>query len=528
MALTTATISGQFVRPDNSKASLTAYIEAATSGNMLTFDGGVILSKIPVKVLSDGTASVTIWQLPQTDIDPPSAQWRLVIETGRQRYTKQFSLTTNLTWDDLVDTSPDPAFNNSWRLGDLSDVNIAGLADGNGIFYDAASAKFKPGPGGGGGGGSGNVAGDTHAATSKGTPADADELPLADSAASFGLKKLTWANLIAKVRTSLTKSNVGLDQVDNTSDLNKPISDATQLELDSKSDDGHIHDDRYMPAALVTPMFKWKTGDATPWWVAGNNRPANMFAIIVLATGDAVPSWKTADDLILVGDAAAAVPAIRSFANFTALTADAGTTVCVFPANNTSGMQDGDTLWLCVATTGSAPTTPSGWSVAQTFLSSGASGSDGVIVYSRTLGAGEAATLGGTSQSVSLGTTTSAVATIIAWTGSVSINQAASHVDDANTSTAQTFGAVTPTAASKIVGVSAIRYNTLSGGTNVGPRTGWTELFDRSTAKAGAPQRGLLVSVRDADGANGVATSAATGNTPGPLVRTAEYTIAVV
>lgn len=36
-----------------------------------------------------------------------------------------------------------------------------------------------------------------HAATSKTTPLDADELALADSAASWGLKKLTWANLKA-------------------------------------------------------------------------------------------------------------------------------------------------------------------------------------------------------------------------------------------------------------------------------------------------------------------------------------------
>ena len=36
-----------------------------------------------------------------------------------------------------------------------------------------------------------------HAATSKPTPADADELGITDSAASWGLKKLTWANLKA-------------------------------------------------------------------------------------------------------------------------------------------------------------------------------------------------------------------------------------------------------------------------------------------------------------------------------------------
>lgn len=41
----------------------------------------------------------------------------------------------------------------------------------------------------------------THAATSKPTPVDADELPLADSAASFGLKKVYFASLKATLKT---------------------------------------------------------------------------------------------------------------------------------------------------------------------------------------------------------------------------------------------------------------------------------------------------------------------------------------
>jgi hypothetical protein len=45
------------------------------------------------------------------------------------------------------------------------------------------------------------IAPGTHAATSKATPVDADELPLADSAALFVLKKLTWANLKATLKT---------------------------------------------------------------------------------------------------------------------------------------------------------------------------------------------------------------------------------------------------------------------------------------------------------------------------------------
>lgn len=46
-----------------------------------------------------------------------------------------------------------------------------------------------------------NIAEATHAATSKATPVDADELPLVDSAASNVLKKLTWANAKATLKT---------------------------------------------------------------------------------------------------------------------------------------------------------------------------------------------------------------------------------------------------------------------------------------------------------------------------------------
>ena len=50
-----------------------------------------------------------------------------------------------------------------------------------------------PGPAGG----AADIAAEIHAATSKITPVDADELGLSDSAASWGLKKLTFANLKA-------------------------------------------------------------------------------------------------------------------------------------------------------------------------------------------------------------------------------------------------------------------------------------------------------------------------------------------
>jgi hypothetical protein len=46
-----------------------------------------------------------------------------------------------------------------------------------------------------------DIAATIHAATSKETPADADELGLVDSAASYYLKKLTWANLKTALNT---------------------------------------------------------------------------------------------------------------------------------------------------------------------------------------------------------------------------------------------------------------------------------------------------------------------------------------
>ena len=56
----------------------------------------------------------------------------------------------------------------------------------------------------------GSTAAETHAAASKATPVDADELPLADSASSFSLKKLTWANLKATLATWLGGNNIAI------------------------------------------------------------------------------------------------------------------------------------------------------------------------------------------------------------------------------------------------------------------------------------------------------------------------------
>lgn len=58
-----------------------------------------------------------------------------------------------------------------------------------------------------------DIAADVHAATSKATPVDADELPLVDSEASFVLKKLTWSNLKATVKTYFDTLYAAIGQV---------------------------------------------------------------------------------------------------------------------------------------------------------------------------------------------------------------------------------------------------------------------------------------------------------------------------
>ncbi len=48
-----------------------------------------------------------------------------------------------------------------------------------------------------------SIAAIVHAASSKSPPVDADEIPIADSAASYALKKLTWSNLKAGIWSAL-------------------------------------------------------------------------------------------------------------------------------------------------------------------------------------------------------------------------------------------------------------------------------------------------------------------------------------
>lgn len=81
--------------------------------------------------------------------------------------------------------------------GTDSNVQLGALADKQLLQYDSAAGYWKNVALSS----VGSTASETHAAASKTTPVDADEIPLADSASSFSLKKLTWANLKATLAT---------------------------------------------------------------------------------------------------------------------------------------------------------------------------------------------------------------------------------------------------------------------------------------------------------------------------------------
>lgn len=62
---------------------------------------------------------------------------------------------------------------------------------------------------------------------------------------------------------SVTKTQVGLGNVDNTSDANKPVSTATQAALDAKAASSHTHDDRYYTETEADALLADKADSTT-------------------------------------------------------------------------------------------------------------------------------------------------------------------------------------------------------------------------------------------------------------------------
>ena len=78
-----------------------------------------------------------------------------------------------------------------------------------------------------------------------------------------------WAK--AESKPAYTANEIGLGNVDNTADIDKPISTATQTALDGKADTGHTHtvsDITDMPAYLTQ-----ETDPTVPAWAKAKNKP---------------------------------------------------------------------------------------------------------------------------------------------------------------------------------------------------------------------------------------------------------------
>lgn len=103
-------------------------------------------------------------------------------------------------------------------LRNMSDVDVEGVQNGQILKWNATAQKFENANESGGGGGASELN-------------DLNDVTITSATQGQVLMKgsSVWEN------ASLSKSDVGLGNVDNTSDLNKPVSTATQTALDAKA-----------------------------------------------------------------------------------------------------------------------------------------------------------------------------------------------------------------------------------------------------------------------------------------------------
>ncbi len=86
-----------------------------------------------------------------------------------------------------------------------------------------------------------SLASDIHAATSKTPPVDADEFPIADSASSYTLKKLTWANLKATIASYITGLANVFTNVQAVTPYRASISGAVSIDLAAVAKSNNLH-----------------------------------------------------------------------------------------------------------------------------------------------------------------------------------------------------------------------------------------------------------------------------------------------
>ena len=167
-----------------------------TVGTVTTVAAGT-----PASVTNSGTSAAAVldFQIPKgSDGDGTGDMLKATYDPGGHN-ADAFDR-ANHTGTQSADTITDGTTNKAYTATEKT--KLAGIASG----ADVTSAT--------------NVGSSIHGATGKTTPVDADEIGLIDSAASFALKKLTWANLKATLKTYLDTLYVSLAGATMTGTLN--------------------------------------------------------------------------------------------------------------------------------------------------------------------------------------------------------------------------------------------------------------------------------------------------------------------
>jgi hypothetical protein len=153
-------------------ALITIVIYSATGVDFSCCAGGVVIAAAPLATYQLAYTYTTAVELDYARRDSATGQLIDPIDAS--------NITTG-----TINSARIPTLNQN-TTGSAATLTTARTIDGQSFNGSANIAVIAPG---------------TNAATSKATPVDADEIPLVDSAASNVLKKLTWANLKATLKT---------------------------------------------------------------------------------------------------------------------------------------------------------------------------------------------------------------------------------------------------------------------------------------------------------------------------------------
>ncbi|MEO5690728.1 MAG: hypothetical protein ABIQ64_00910 [Candidatus Saccharimonadales bacterium] len=146
-------------------------------------------------------------------------------------------------------------------IQNANDIFFSALASNNVLRYNGASSKWNNGP---------LVVANSEIAdgTITETKLSVANTPSLNQLMSWDGSSLAWV--------TATKSTVGLANVDNTSDVNKPVSTATQTALSGKAATTHSHAIADLPAGSVVST-------------STNTRPTSRTDIVVMWTGATDP-----------------------------------------------------------------------------------------------------------------------------------------------------------------------------------------------------------------------------------------------